>query len=386
MAHEMMRAMVMVVGVCAVGARAGDFADVLFEYAPAPGQFINGDSNTPGEVYNDPAAALGPPIGAGATSPSNAKVVSLGGFGGSITLGFSETVWADPCNPWGVDAIVFGNAFWLGTAGTHRWAEPGVIEISRDVNGNGIPDDPWYVVRGSHLAVGPGKVPMDFWEEQDWDDDPNTATPPAQVWWYPDPLVYPGFPSSYTTAGYRLPSVFEVAVLVTPAPGEFEAYWGYADMSPTLRLGDLTGNGVVDDPSMTPEEFYTRASNPFRVGITAGSGGGDGFGISWAVDPETGERAPIDGFDFIRIRTGTNFVSGSLGEHSTEVGGVARARADRSFFDVDGSGAVDVEDVYAWHAGMTKDLTGDGTIGEADRLMLLRCVRCCEINDMTEGR
>lgn len=382
MVREMQRGMVVVVGVCAVGAHGGDFADVLVEYAPAPGQFINGDTSVPGQVYNDPLAALGAPVGAGKTAPSNAKVVSLGGFGGSITLGFSETVWDDACNPWGIDAIVFGNAFWLGLSGTQRWAEGGVIEISRDVNGNGVADDAWYVVRGSSLSAVPG----DDFESQAWDDDAGTATPPSEVWWYPDPVVYPGFPGMYVTSGYRLPIVFEVAVLVTPAPGVLEAYWGYADVSPTLVLGDLDGDGVVDDAGLTAEEFYTRADNPFAVGIDAGSGGGDGFDIAWAVDGVTGERADIAGFDFVRIRTGTNVVVGPLGEQSVEVGGVARARADRLFFDVDGDGVVDVEDVYAWHAGGAKDLSGEGLVDELDRGMLLRCVRCCEVDDMTGGR
>ena len=68
---------------------------------------------------------------------------TLGGFGGTITLIFDHTVEDDPLNPFGMDAIVFGNAFWHGGDWNSHWAECATIEISLDVNGNSEADDPW---------------------------------------------------------------------------------------------------------------------------------------------------------------------------------------------------------------------------------------------------
>lgn len=62
--------------------RAGDFADSVVAYAPAPGQFINNGAT------NNPALALGAPIAMGTLQGSATGILSLGGFGGSVTLKF----------------------------------------------------------------------------------------------------------------------------------------------------------------------------------------------------------------------------------------------------------------------------------------------------------
>ncbi len=341
-------------------------------YRPAPGQFVNGPGAT-GEVFNDPSAALGAPIGGGTSAPDNSKLVSLGGFGGSLTLRFDETVIDDPCNAFGLDAIVFGNTFWASGAPGSGRTEPGVIEISRDLNGNGIADEPWYLIAPPAGPLPP--VPDDALVVATWDNDPNTATPPADTSWYPDDAIYafvpPGVPSSYQTAGWLLP---------TGTTGA-----GLADQSPVLLLGDLDADDVVDDPGLAPGAFYTRPDNPWTPGITPGSGGGDAFDIAWAVDPATGAAANLDGFDFVRIRTGEDAVQFPFGERSTEVGAVADARPDALHFDVDGSGAVDVEDLYAWHAEPV-DVSGEGTTDDLDRRMVQGCARAGEVAQMGEGR
>lgn len=368
---------------CAMGpgagaARGGDFADAVAAYVPAPGQFINSPQ------FNNPARALGAPVGGGTASPENSKLVSLGGFGGSITLRFSVPVEDDPANPFGLDCIVFGNASWVSGNPNRRFAEAGVIEISRDANGNGAPDDAWYVVTGSHLPV-PAGVAM---QGQMWDSSTGTATPPANVGWYPGVTYYPGWPGLYTTVGFRLPSVFETMVVVNPngTAATLEGMFGYADCTPTMVLGDTDGDNVVDAPGMIAGEFYTTPDNPFVVGVTAGSGGGDGFDIAWARDPVSGAPARLDSFDFLRVSSGVNFVAGPLGELSTEVGGAARVRAKPGFFDMNGDGVADAEDLYRWHAAGGTDFTGESVIDSADSAMLQRCVRRGEAADMGVAR
>lgn len=352
---------------------AAEFADVLIAFDPAPGQFVNNPA------FNDPADALGPPIGAGTSAPSNAKIVSLGGFAGSITLGFSQTVLDDPCNPYGLDAIIFGNAFYAGGNANRRWAEGAVIEISRDENANGLADDPWFVIPGSHLS----QVPADDIESQVWDADTgDPAHPPSNPAWIP-----PGHGGGgvWETIGYRLPALFEAAVVQNPngLSATLEGYFGYADCAPVLLLGDIDADGMIEIPGMDPAEFYTAADNPFVVGVDAGSGGGDSFDIAWAVDPVDGLPARLDGFDFIRISTGVNFIAGVFGEISAEIGGASDARADASFYEVDGAPGVDVEDLYAWHAASPMDFTGEQTIDGADSDLLERCVRRGEVADVT---
>lgn len=189
----------------------GPFATRVIEYRPAPGQYIN-LPGPEGFQFNDPTKALGPPQGGGTLAAGNAKSVTLGGFGGSITLGFDETVRDRACNPLGLDAIVYGNAVWVNGNPRRRWAEAGVIEISRDVNGNGLVDDPWYVIRGPSLA----QTPAQSWRLAWWDNNAGTPTPPANLNWYPGPPAFPGWPASYSTGSFELPPVYAGLILENP--------------------------------------------------------------------------------------------------------------------------------------------------------------------------
>lgn len=336
----------------AAAARAGDswFATRVVHYAPAPGQFVNLAQ------FNDPGRALGPPNGGGTISPDNSGVVTLGGFGGSITLAFDRPVLDDPRNPMGLDLIIFGNASYVGGDPSRRFAECAIVEVSRDDNQNGLADDAWFLIPGSHLAA-PFTASL---FTMTWDND--TADPtngPALASWLPPGT--PAFPPLlvWHTATHRLPtSVFGVAgVLVNPhgADAATEGVWGYADHTPTLLLGDLTGNNIVDDPSLLPEDFYTLPDDPLAVGITPGSGGGDAFDIAWSVDAATGAPANLDRIDFVRITNPVHALLGPLGEWSAEIDAVAIVRPALHQADFDRDGAVTVADVFAflaaWFAG-----------------------------------
>lgn len=297
------------------------FASSVLEFRPAPGQFVNVAD------FNEPGKALGPPRGGGTSAADNTSVVSLGGFGGSITLGFDHTVEDDPFNPFGMDAIVFGNAFYLGGDSDRHWAECATIEISLDVNCNGQADDPWYLIPGSHIVDPDGQ-----YAAQTWDDDTADDThPPLLASWIP-----PGRSGVWTTEGYLLPpEVFGQVPVINPAGGgDAEGIFGYAEYSPTLVLGDLDADNVVDDPLIIPEEFYTVPDDPMTVGITPGSGGGDAFDIAWAIEPLTGLPAGLPGFDFIRITNGVNTIVGPLGELSPEIDAVADVTSTAPPIDV----------------------------------------------------
>jgi hypothetical protein len=322
------------------------FATAVLEFAPAPGQFVNDP------LYDDPAAALGRPYGGGFSGPGTSSLVSLGGFGGSIILGFDHTVRDDPANPFGLDAIVYGNALWVGANPNRRWAECGFIEISRDANSNGLPDDAWFLIPGSHVTDLRPATEGGQYAVQTWDDVTADPTyPPEDETWIP-----PGRTGVWTSAGYRLPpAIFENPVVVNPngTDATEDGIFGYADYSPTLKLGDLNGDNQIDDPEITPEAFYVRPDHPFQVGLTPGCGGGDAFDIAWAVDPATGEPAGLDGFDFIRITTAVNRVillpPPPLNELSTEIDAVADV-AEGQFGDAENDGDIDAGD-YAVFVG-----------------------------------
>jgi hypothetical protein len=129
-------------GGLAVRAEASDpWADHVVGYAPGTGV-------SPG--YDDPSHALGEPARfspdpnpqwSSAVTPfspawQSQHLVSLGA-GGSLTVRFDEPVTNDAQNPYGLDLIVFGNAFFAdptfgGIAAGLGGAGRGLVEVSAD--------------------------------------------------------------------------------------------------------------------------------------------------------------------------------------------------------------------------------------------------------------
>jgi len=321
---------------CSWCAAQSPFASRVVEYAPAPGQRVNDP------LFNDPTRALGAPVGGGPFVADNTKVVTLGGFGGQLTLAFDHRVFDNPHNPFGTDIIIFGNAFWTSGQPTLRYAECGTIEVSRDENNNGLADDAWYLIAGSHLTAPIARTILT------WDDNTaDTLHPPTNAAWVP-----PQRAGLWSTSAFQLPSVpFGGGVGGGSAPILFntnmntEDFFGYADLAPTAKLGDLDHDGDVDDVMMPPEVFFTTPDDPHAVGLTLGSGGGEAIDLADAIDPETGIRPTLPFIDFIRITTAINSVHPFLGEVSTEIGGVGDVRAQPTA-DWNRNGATTVQDIF----------------------------------------
>ena len=311
---------------------------------------------------------MGRPYGGGFSDPDNSSLVTLGGVGGNLVLGFDDSVVDDPANPFGLDCIVYGNGHWVLDNPNRKWAECGVIEISVDANSNGLADDSWYLIPGSHIVEPSGQ-----WSIWGWDDDiSDLAFPPLDATWIPN-----GFSGYWTTQTYLLPEcVFSMDILenANGLGAEEESVWGYADLSPTESLP----GGVA------AEDFYARPDNPFAVGLTPGCGGGDGFDIAWAIDENTGEPAGLSAFDFIKITSAVDYVSPMFGEKSTEVDAVVDVQAG-SIGDADGDGDIDVHDyeimeMCIGHPGMATptspcrvvDFDGDGDVDLSDYCELQR--------------
>jgi len=256
----------------------------------------------PPSGFSDPSRIIGPPGRGGAIEPDNSGVVSLGSQGGSITVRFDPPIENHPDNPMGLDFIVYSNAFFVGGNPQRRFQEPAILEVAEDTNGNGIPDGPWYLIPGSR-----GFSPTPF----PWRSEPpgTTNDPPA------DPTLMAG--------SIRNPNSFDG----NPTTDNIEYNWGYADMTPT----------AVEylDNRMRPDD-------PFAVGITPGSGGGDAFDISWAVDAN-GQPANLERIHFIRITSFIDRTLGVFGPVSPEIDAIAAVAPD---IDTDGNGILDDYEIF----------------------------------------
>lgn len=111
--------------------------DSVCQYMPAPGQFVG---EMPKYETGDDAVRMARKC---LELFEKGEMITLGGFGGYVTVRFEKTVY----NLSGADIRIDGNAF-------QGSSEPGVIWVSADVNGNGKPDDPWYELYGSEQAAG----------------------------------------------------------------------------------------------------------------------------------------------------------------------------------------------------------------------------------------
>jgi hypothetical protein len=272
----------------------------------------------------------------------------------------------------GLDLIVFGNATFVSGNPNRRFAECAVVEVSRDDNGNGLADDAWFLIPGSHLTTPiAGSLHTVAWDN----DTADPTRPPALASWLPPGV--PAFPQLHIweTTAFRLPTaVFgAAAVLVNPngLDAVFEGVFGYADHTPTLLLGDTDGDNIIDDHELAPDRFYTVPDDPMLGGISPGSGGGDAFDIAWAVDAETGQPAALDRIDFIRITNPVDALLGPVGEWSAEVDAVAIVRPEVHPADFDGNGSIGVPDIFAylsaWFAGDVRaDVDGIAGIGVPD--------------------
>lgn len=204
---------------------------------------------SPNIGFDTPALTLGEPVGGTTAAPNNSSLASLGTAGSYLVLGFETPITDDPLNPFGLDCIVYSNAFWIGANPQNKFGEPAIVEIMEDTNGNGLPDDTWYLIPGSRnfsQSILPGGI---------------AAPSPAMV----------GLNPNSTDAD--------------PLNNQVEFTWGYPESTPTQKK-------YLDN--------YVRPDDPTVVGLSARSGGGDAFDIAWAVDG-AGAPAGITQFHFIRI-------------------------------------------------------------------------------------
>ena len=128
-------------------AQHNPYISKVYEYCPAPGQFVNllpeyeeGDDANDMRLKAEDCLANHEQV-----------MISLGGWGGYVVFGFDHMV---PNFKDEYDLKILGNSFFAASnpnpdAPRGGSAEPGVVMVSYDANHNGRPDDPWYELAGS---------------------------------------------------------------------------------------------------------------------------------------------------------------------------------------------------------------------------------------------
>ncbi len=257
----------------------------VYEYMPAPGQFINEDKSGFDNITTSEQARA-----YAEKRLTEGKYLSLGGWGGYVVAGFDHSVE----NSGGNDFSVAGNMF-------DDSSEAGIVWVMQDTNGNGEPDDEWYELKGSewgtenhsqHYAV------TYYHSEAEgmsvvWRDNAEGEGRILRNTTHTQPYYYPTWLEgvNYTLYGSRL-----APNTSTDSAGKISnnAYaWGYAD----------------------------NKGSDIEAATTAGNAAKCYFKISNAVNVD-GSAADLQYIDFVKIQSAINYSAGALGELSTEVFGI----------------------------------------------------------------
>lgn len=306
-----------------------------YAYLPAPGQFVNEGitSGGWGDIYDsngNPKAFKGNLVSTG---------VSHGYFGGYTVIDFGEDnlLTDDGDNPYGIDFIVYGNAF-------NGNSEPGCIQVSRDKN-------TWYDIAGSLHYESDTQLDRTATYTNPTPNDNANTTPGvlgtrADV---PFTSTIAGLTAgTVVTNGWHNHSFFPlIGNYFLPRNGnpsmdkdeEFDFVSASADKKTItyggVYLGGITDNrqgkdtfGYFDSHSNPSGDDIGKPVNPYLLE----HGGGDGIDLAWAVystGPNIGKPVSQEilnaGFRYVRVYNGVAKDLPPFGEISPELCGIFKA-------------------------------------------------------------
>lgn len=287
----------------------------VLEYMPAVGQF----TNTLPEYENGDTQETMNRKALDAIGNNQKGMISLGGYGGYIIVGFDHTIE----NKEGLcDFRVLGNAFYDSMnpdseAPQGGSCEPGIIMVAYDANGNGTPDEnEWYEIAGSaHL-----NPTEELWyaKAQNAGNNVNLYKDYEITYYRPekepesaeDKAQYIRWEDNQGNSGYK--------TMNQTHSQPYFPQWIQGDKL-TFKGTCLPQNGI--DESGQGNHYvlykfgYGYADNAMNSESDAA------IDIEWAVDKQ-GNAVHLPGVDFIKVYTGVNQENGWIGECSTEITGI----------------------------------------------------------------
>ena len=243
---------------------------------------------------------------------------SLGSLGGYVQYDFSSNPIQNlDTNPYGVDFVVYGNAF-------NGNPEAAAVQVyAQEVLSDGtLGDYKWYELAGSMYYSDSAVRNATVYYTKDnaglhaavngvtHSQDPFTTA----ATWFPTKSdmnheATSGINNTLTNTDiteYTANTLKFAGITSIPDSDSNADYaFGYADVTPVPSVKDGT-----------PVNPYT----PY----TSDKDGGDGFDLAWAVDISTGEPVKVNNAKYVRIYSAVLYNTGIFGETSPEITGIFR--------------------------------------------------------------
>jgi hypothetical protein len=279
----------------------------VYEYRPAPGQFVNSmPEYETGDNRERMILRVEEYIAGDEKIP-----VSLGGYGGYLVFGFDHPVVNVPGE---YDFKIWGNAFLPDAQATgdkkSGSAEPGIVMVSFDANGNGIPDDEWFELAGSEYRK-PGTIHnyrITYYKP----DENKTPTPDRDLSFLSD-TTYIKWVDNQGNQGYIFKNTFHK-----------QAYYPAWEEEPELVFeGARLADNFAKEDNMYVQSAYSFGYADNQPNESEHSG----FKLEWAVDGN-GNPVKLPCVHFFKVYTAVNQYCGMLGESSTEIAGAVDLHPD----------------------------------------------------------
>ncbi len=267
----------------------------VYEYMPAPGQFVNAMPVATADDTPQTMAAK-----AEASIANNAgKTVCLGAWGGYIVFGFDHPVVNSGDE---YDFRIKGNASYASYAkDTNRKggsSEPGIVMVSYDANGNGLPDDTWYELAGSEY------------------NSPQTIRHYAVTYTRPNGLEDVPWTDNRGGSGVVPRNAFHQQ--------DYYPLWAPDELTFT---GSRLAPNAVDEGENGEHSFILYCYDYGYADNHPNKTDGCKFCIRWAVD-QNGVPKDLQAIHFVKVYTAVQQVCGWIGETSTEITGAEDLHPD----------------------------------------------------------
>lgn len=259
----------------------------VHDYRPAPGQFVN---TMPEYENGNTQADMNAKCEEYIAGQARGSLVCLGAYGGYIVFSFDHNVANKPGE---YDFKIYGNAFRNSGYSDAGSAEPGIVMVSYDSNGNNIPDDQWYELAGSDYYKSTTLHSYEITYHKPTGNEPDAT----YIHWTSNDNAEP--------SGYVVRNSFHR-----------QSYWPQWIQGEELKF---SGSRLAKNAYYENDMWLLRFMD-WGYADNRPNAEDPGFKIDWAVDA-SGNPVKLDRITFVKVYTGVNQNCGDLGETSTEIMG-----------------------------------------------------------------